>query len=648
MLKVLRKRKRSWVIFTVLGAIILVFIFWGIGSFRIDKSTIAARVNGKYITAIEYAKTYQQQMNYYRNIFKDQFNDELLEKMNLKQNTIQMLINTTLQLQEAKRQGIAASTEEVQKVIETVAVFQKDGVFNKEQYLQVLKANHILPGEYEQGVKDSLIIQKLHKNITDAIIIADKEIEDRFAGENKKVNLQYLTIDGARFEKNVSVTDEEAKTYFEKSKGALKELFKVPTKINAVYLSIPFKDYQPAVKISEAELKEYYEKNLNEFQTQKQVSARHILIRPATDKANNGPASGTSDIKKAKEEARKKAEEILSLARKGEGFAALAKKYSDDKASGSRGGSLGYFKQGEMVKPFEDAAFSLKKKELSAVLESEFGYHIIKVDDVKEARLIPFKEAKNTIEKNLKQAGAKKLALDIASEIQKAVASGKSEMKDEAVKRKLKVIETGLFSERDVKIELAGNTELKKTAFSMKAGEISSAVKTESGVYIIKVLDRKDEHAPTYEEAASSVKTALAKDKAKEKAKEAADAVFKRLKQGEDIQKVASKQGYVIGESGFFAKAQGIIPIINIDVEDKADIFSLSKGSPYYSQPVRQGDKFYILKFKQGQEAEQTEFAAKKNEIKNSLLKQKQQEALDKWLNEIRSKAKIEISPEAM
>ena len=227
MLKVLRKRKRSWIIFIVLGAIILVFIFWGIGSFRVDKNNIAARVNGKSITATEYAKAYQQQMNYYRNIFKDQFNDELLEKMNLKQNTIQMLINTELQLQEAKKQGTTVSTEEIQQRIASVQVFQKDGAFDKEQYLQVLKANHILPGDYEKGVKDSLIIDKVQKKVTDAINITDKEIEDAFAGENKKINLQYLAVDEARFEKGALVTDDESKAYFEKNKAA----FKAPTMI---------------------------------------------------------------------------------------------------------------------------------------------------------------------------------------------------------------------------------------------------------------------------------------------------------------------------------------------------------------------------------------------------------------------------------
>lgn len=376
MLKVLRKRKRSWIIFVVLGAIILVFIFWGIGSFKVDKRSIVARVNGKPITATEYAMAYQQQMNYYRNVFKDQFSDELLEKLNLKQNTIQMLINTELQLQEAKRQGIAASTEEIQKKIASVQAFQKDGAFDKNQYLQVLKANHILPGDYEKGVKDSLIIDKVQKKTTDAINIVDKEIEETFAGENRQVKFQYIAVDGVKFEKDVAVTDGEVKAYFEKNKAVFK--------------------------------------------------------------------------------------------------------------------------------------------------------------------------------------------------------------------------------------------------------------------------------AQTYEEAAKAVKTFLIKEKAKEKAKEAANAVLKRLKQGEDFQKLASKDGYAKGESGFVTKAQGYIASIGLNIGDKPETFSLNKENPYYSQVIPHGDKFYILKMKEIKEADKTEFEAKKGEIKNRLSQQKQQEALNKWVDELKSKAKIEINKEAM
>src|SRR3989338_4537801 len=451
MLKVLRKRKRSWVIFSILGAIIVVFVFWGVGNFRVDKSNIVAWVNGKHITATEYAKAYQQQINYYRNLLKEQFNDELLEKMNLRQTTINMLVDAELEFQEAARQGFTVSSEDVQNAIKNVSAFQRDGVFDREQYLQILKANRILPGDYENNVRDSLVIERLRKKVTDTINVTDKEIEDTFDNENRKINLRYLVIDGTRFEKAAAVTDEDSRAYFESNKGR----FRVPTQIKAVYISIPFKEISQKVKITEEEIKTYYEKNIGEFQT--------------------------------------------------------AKKHSEDTASGRQGGYLGYFKQGDMVKPFEGVAFSLKKGDISDIVETQFGYHIIKIDDVKEARLIPFREAKDKITKQLIEKGAKIMARELADEIQKAVSSGKTELKDEAARKKIKVIETGFLSAGNTDVELVRDAELKKAAFSLKIGETSAVIETGAGVYVVRLIDRNEEHIPPYEEIAGSVKIAVAK-----------------------------------------------------------------------------------------------------------------------------------------
>src|SRR3990172_6019104 len=599
MLKVLRKRKRSWLIVLALGAIIVVFVFWGIGNRKVEKRPIAARVNGKPITVIEYAKAYERQINYYRNIMKKQFNDELMERLNLKQNTINMLINLELGLREAKRKGITVSTEDIQKTIQAVPAFQKDGVFDKALYLQVLKANRLLPGEYEEGIGQNLIIEKLQKGVTDAVNVQDKDVEDTFFSENKKVNLQYLSIDSAKFEKTISVSDEDSKAYFEKNK----ERFKTPTSIKAIYVSIPFKDLLQRVKISDAEIREYYEKNLNEFQTQKEVSARHILIKPDAKE---------SDRKKAQEDAKKKTEDIFSLARKGEDFANLAKKYSQDPGSAKQGGSLGYFKQGDMVKPFEDAAFSLKKGEISGVIESDYVFHIIKLDDVKEARLIPLKEAKNLISNKLSQTAANNLASELASEIYKAVTVENKDLKTEAEKKKVKIIETGFFTERDAAVELVKNAELKKAAFSIKQGEISSAINTNDGIYIIKILDRKEEHIPAYEEIATSVKASVAKENA--------DSVLSKLNQGNDLKKLATAEGYTTGESGFVSKTEGYVSNIGLYIGDKPEIFALTNANPFYSQVIPQGNKFYILKLKESKEAERNEFEKRKDEIKTRLL----------------------------
>ncbi len=207
-------------------------------------------------------------------------------------------------------------------------------------------------------------------------------------------------------------------------------------------------------------------------------------------------------------------------------------------------------------------------------------------------------------------------------------------------------METGLFSENDVGVELVKDEGLKKKVLSMQAGEID-AVEAGTNIYIVKVLERKEGHLPTFEEAKDFVKAAMLNTKIKEKASEAGEAVLKRLKDGEDLQRIAL-EGYTAGESGFITKAEGYISSIGMNVGDKPDLFSMNKNSPYYGQPIFHENKFYILKLKDVQEADMAGLEAKKEKIKSRLLEEKKNTAFDKWMDELRAKAKIKINREAM
>lgn len=630
MLKFLRKRQRSLWIIIAFAIIIIVFIFWGIGSFRVDKGGIVARVNGQVITAKEFARVYQRQVNLYRNTFKDEFREELLEKLNLKERVLESLINRAIVLREAKRQGLKVKKEELQKTIQAMPEFQRDGVFDKDLYFAILKANRILPGEFEKDVEEGLLLEKVQEGILNAIKVSDKEALDFYNRENKRVNLQYLVIEAATLERDITVTDEEARDYFDKNRHA----FNIPTRVKAVYIVLSPKDFYSKVKVSEDDIKGYYEKNLKGFQMPKEVKARHILIRPASN--------SQEEIDKAKA----KAEEVLNLARKGEDFSQLARRYSQDPGSAPHGGDLGYFREGQMVKPFEEAAFSLKKGEISPIVKSQFGFHIIRVEDIKEARLIPLKEARARILETLSKEEGTRLAKKMAQDVQGEIGKGK-DIKDVALKFGLKTRETGFFSERD-NTELTRSEPLRKVVFGLKMGETSEPVDALDNLYIVKVVDREEGRLPEYKEVSSNVKAVLKGVKARNKAREVGEALLKRLREGEDIMALAKKEGYRVEEGGFFSMAEGVIPGLGIPVTDKKDIFSLSMDAPYYPQVVSAGGRFYILKLKDVQEADPKGFEEKRKGVMDRLMQEKRQEAFEKWIKDLRSKAKIEINREAI
>lgn len=627
MLKFMRKKQKSIVVWVIFIIIIIVFVFWGVGSFRIDKSAIAAKVNGKIISANEFTKVYQRQIEYYKKNLKDQFSDEMLEKMNLKQRTLDGLINRAIILEEAKKQGIKIEEKDLQKTIAGIPAFQKNGAFDNETYLQILSGMRMLPGEFEKAMEEEMILEKVQKNIAGNVSVNDKDALDIFKTENKRINLQYAAISSSQFEKGILVADDEASGYFEKNKDNLK----IPDKVKAAYAALTISSAKQDIKISDDDIKTYYEKNIKAFERQKEVKARHILFR----------------TQKSKEEAKKKAGDVLNRIKKGEDFAELAKKYSEDPGSVKNGGDLGYFKAGMMVKPFEDAAFAMKSGGVSEVIETDFGFHIIKVEDVKEAGLQPLNDAKKQIADLLGTAKAVEKAKETAQSIRKEIDSGKG-LKEAAAKNGVKIKETGYFSQSDRGNEIVMNEELNKAVFSLKKNETSQALDGKDGYYIIQVIDRIDSHVPSYKEVSEGVKNIILKQKALEKSKLAADEFLKNVKQGKDFSKSAEANKYKIDETGFFTAEEGIIPKTNISLYDNNLIFSLTKELPYYEKVVPSHGMFYVLKLKDALEANEKEFEAKKETIKMRLLEQKKGEAFEKWLNETRAKAKIEINKEAM
>ncbi|MBI5681869.1 MAG: SurA N-terminal domain-containing protein [Deltaproteobacteria bacterium] len=626
MLKFMRKKKRSIVVWIIFSAIIAVFIFWGVGNFRIDKSGVVARVNSKVISAQEFTKAYQRQIDYYKKSIQGEISDEILEKLNLKQMTIEGLINRAILLEEAQKQNIKIKKEELQKTIQTIPAFQKNGIFDKEIYFKILSGMRMQPGEFEKAIEEEMMIERVQQKIVGSIDMSDSELMAEFKKENKRINLQYAIINSSPFEKGAAITDDEIKSYFEKNK----DNFKMPDRIKIDYIASFVSDIKPKIKVSEDDVQSYYEKNIKAFERHKEVRARHILFR----------------LQDGKDAAKKKAEDVLSLIKKGENFGELAKKYSNDPGSAKNGGDLGYFKSGMMVKSFEDAAFALKKGEVSGIIETEFGFHIIKAEDIQEAGLKPFNEVRREVTELLKTSHAIEKAKGLAEDIRKDIDSGK-DLKDASASKGVRLKQTNYFSPGDRGEEIAMNDYINKTIFSLKKGETSHVLDGKDGYYIVRIVDKQESRFLTLEEALPDIKNILIKQKAVEKAKTKAQEFLREITLGkEDFVKKAQKDGYKTDETGMFGLEDGIIP--KIIVNAAPDLFELTNNAPYYSKPVSSHGNTYVLKLKEVVEADAKGFEAKKEDIKNRLIGRKKQETFGKWLTDTRTKAKIQINKDAM
>ncbi|HHL39082.1 MAG TPA: hypothetical protein ENJ37_01110 [Deltaproteobacteria bacterium] len=672
MLDEMRKRRNSVLVLLAFAAIVIVFIFWGVGpapqkqqpqsSDEGGGRPYVAMVDGEIITPETYRTAYDRQLDYFRNTYREQFNDEFIERLDLRRRTVDMLINRTLILKKAEEEGVSVSDDELQKAIMNIPAFQKDGVFDKDRYFAVLNRNRIKPADFERDMKQDLVLEKMRNRVIADIDVTDDEIKEVYMRDNRKLVLDYISVDASAFTDGIEVTDDEAKKYLDRHSMAFME----PTKVRAFYARLSYDRLAKEVEVPEEEVKSYYEKNIIEFQEPKEVRASHILIRPDET---------ALDRTKARDEARARAEDILKRLRAGEDFAELAIKYSKDPGSSAKGGDLGFFRMGTMVKPFEDAAFALGKGELSDIVETTFGFHIIKVTDIKDARLRTYNEVKDAIAAKLAREKAESAAAERIEPLAAKFREVESidELRAAAEAEGIETFMTDLFSKNDGNVELVADNTLREVVFSMAEGETSDVVETPLGVYVVRIVERVEEHLPPYEEVADKVKERLRMEKAREKARTRAAELLQALREGADFDKVASgivpgpeagehdeagageggeesasAKGLSSGTTEQFTRVQGFIPGLGIFVGDKDAIFELSEESPYYGEVLEHGDRFFIFKFKEMEEADEAGLERWKDELRTRLLLKKRDEAVLSWINDMRSKAEIKINEELL
>jgi peptidyl-prolyl cis-trans isomerase D len=410
MLDVLRKRKRSWVVTFLLALIVVVFVlFYGGGQMGEPESDKVAEVNGEVIRQREFGLQYQRMLDVYRNMTKGEMTPEILKSLKLKNSVMEDMIQQRLLLQETRRLGLEVTDEELMRAIAGVPEFQIDGRFSKNRYLQLLRANRLNPGEFEEERRRELAVQKLYAIIQDAVRVSENEVREQYNFAQERVSFSFIRLAAQDFLGEAAVAEEDVKNYYEGNKAALTE----PLKVQVEYVVYPSAHFAGQIQVGDKEFEEYYNRNrAAKFQQPRAVRLRHILARV--------PSGGDAGQKAG---ARAKAEAALKEARDGNDFPAAAKKYSED-PSAAQGGELGWISPGQLLPALDQAVFALKKGEVSAILESPLGYHIFKAEDVKQEKTTSLKEAMPEIVRAIKAERGKMEAGKAADADRAKAASG--------------------------------------------------------------------------------------------------------------------------------------------------------------------------------------------------------------------------------
>jgi peptidyl-prolyl cis-trans isomerase D len=621
----MRKHAGSWLIKLILGAVVVVFVLWGVGSWTSQRSGRVATVNGDPISLEEFRITYKRLLEQVRQSFGNNLNEDLIKTLQLPKQAMDELINRNLMRQAAAELHLQVSDEELSRSIQDISAFQTAGVFDSRRYQTILDRNSMTPESFETNQRDALMIQKLNNIITSSVKISDQEVVQWYKWDNTEVDLDFVFFDPERYQ-DISTADEEMQTYFEDHK----ESYKNAPKIKVRYLKFEPKTFVSQVVVSDDEIEVYYEDHPDEFHNPKTVEARHILIKLNQD-------ASPEEVAKAKE----RIEAVLQKAKDGQDFAELAKENSED-SSKDKGGYLGTFKRDAMVKPFSEKAFSMKAGELSDPVRTRFGWHIIKVEKVNEATTTSFADAKSDILQKLTDEGSKHLAYDAAESVYDAAFEG-ADLEAIAADRNLTIQTPDYFSRAEPPKVSNNPAKFAATAFELPDGEISEIQDFGDGYYIMEIVEKLPAQIPELNEVKEKIRADLIKQKKGEKAKADAEAMLSALKDGETMDAAARKFDLEPKSTGFF-KRNASIPDIGSAREISRVAFELTAQNSFPEGALTgPGGGYYVIKFKDRKIPSLTDIDKEKADIKARLLQQKKFRAFDEWLNQLRNRSEISI-----
>lgn len=631
MLDLMRKNAGSWIIKGLLGIIVVVFVFWGVGSFREQRGNRIAIVNGEVITGQEYQETYNSLVEQVRARLGNNLDENLLKTLDLKKKALDRLIDRKIIIKEAEKLKFRVTNEELSQAILHIKAFQSDGVFNKKVYERVLSQNRMTPEAFEISVKESMMIERVMSFITGGVKISEQEALEWFKWKDASVNVDYVYFNPERYT-GINPTGEELKAFFDRNK----EAYKTEDKIRISYVTFEPGSYASKATVEEKDINEFYEANIDKFKSAKTVEARHILL-----KIDEG--AGPEVV----EETRVKAGNILKMIKEGQPFEDLAKKYSDC-PSKSQGGYLGAFQKKDMVEPFASRAFSLKPGEISEPVLTRFGWHIIKTEKVNEEKVFSLQETRSAILKKISEDKTKNFAYDEGE----AVYNDALQMKDlakAAEKHGLIIKNTGFFSRNEApQVTGIDNPALiTSEAFEMSEKEISDVKESGSGYTIIQVMGKMAAKIPEMKDVNDAVKADLVKEKQNEKSKNEAGALLTALRNGGDMAKESSKYGLSINETGLFKRNENI-PDIGQERLIAEAAFTLSEDRLFPESPVDGTKGNYVIRFKEKKDPPAEGFDKEKENIKKALLEQKKLKTFEAWLAQAKSRSKIEIEKESL
>ena len=508
----------------ILALIILPFALWGVNSYEKSKVSagVVAQVNDIKITQQEFENALRQQQDRMRQQMGASFDAAMFDNPGMKKAILDNLVTQRLLIDRAHAAKLVATDDQIAQVIGGVEAFQNNGKFDKKRYVAVLTSNNMSPLAYESRLRDELLGQIMQETYTQNGFSPNSVAENIFhlTGQQRTVSVSPVSVRGVIAQ--AKVDDASVKKYFEQNQGE----FQVPDQAKVEYVKLSMDNLLASAEVRKDDVRKYYDEHLNDFGTPEERQAAHILIT----------VSGSAP-QAERDAAKAKAEHLLQQVRgKPASFAELAKQNSQDPGSATKGGDLGFFGRGMMVKPFEDVAYSLKAGEISGVVQSDFGYHIIKLIAIKPSRVVPFDEAREGIANKLRQQKAADMFAELAEKFSNTVYEQSDTLKSAAILAGTKIEQSGWLTKG-----MAGaapwTTKMLQAIFSdevVKNKRNTSAIEVSTSVLVAaRVLEYRPASVRTLSEVQETIRQKLLHQQALVLAEKQGKALLEQLQRGD-------------------------------------------------------------------------------------------------------------------
>jgi peptidyl-prolyl cis-trans isomerase D len=463
--------------------------------------------------------------------------------------------------------------------------------------------------------------------------VGPEEIQDEFRYKNEKVKLDYALIKPEDLEAKITPSDAELKAAYEKNKSK----YQVPERRSVRYALVDVNKIRQSLQVSDDMLKVQYQNNIQQYQVPNQVHVQHILFMTV----------GKTDAEV--EEIKKKAEDVLKQARKGAKFDELAKKYSEDPGSKDKGGDLSWIRQGQTVPEFEKTAFSLAPGQISDLVKTQYGFHIIKVIEKENAHTKPFEEVKESLRAPLLLSEADKQASDTGDKLSAAIRqSSKISLDDLAQQYHLTVGETRPVSATDPLLELGNSQDVKDAIFRLREGELSLPIRTDRGYVLLLLKQSLPAHQGAFEEVRDRVLTEFKREKSTELARSKAEELVKRVKSGEKFDAAAKALGLEPKTSDSIARSGSISGAAS--GKQLSAAFGLKMGD--VGAPLNLGQNWLVYRVAEKTEPNPAEFEAQKKQLTQEVLETKRNLAFEAFRtalgDRLKQEGKLKLMPDKL